>query len=188
VPFDTVPHEEQVFVVASQTAPAPRRPLQYESPAGPGQHASVPVSAMQGRESQHMSLAFAVHAPGWPPLDVGVPRQSPAPFGTHCPCIAPDAVLQTSPSGHCESRVHGPHVLLLQTVPFELLEQSALVQQSPATQEQSPDAPEQSAVPADAQQKSAPFAAHAPAAPHEPGTQSPVPVSQMSAEPNVGSP
>jgi hypothetical protein len=99
-----------------------------------------------------MSLALAVHSPGWPPLDPGVPRQSPAPFGTHCPSVAPDAVLHTSPAGHCESSVHGPHVLPLQTVPFGLLAQSALVQQSPATHEQSPDAPEQSAAPPDAQQ------------------------------------
>ncbi len=97
-------------------------------PPLPGQQASAPVPAMHDTV-QHMSLAFALHVPGAPPVMGGVPAHKVAVLATHWPV----AVLQTSPVVHCASVVHLPQTLgppapqIDPAVPV----QSAFVQQLP---------------------------------------------------------
>ena len=135
---------------------------------------------------QHMSFEFTVQVPGCPPPAVppaGVLRlQSSAPLVTQVPRVK----LQTSPDGHCESRVHLPHwfgVCAPQMLPAVPAAQSLFVQQFPGTQLQ--PVPVQSA--AAAQQKSAELAVQAPAAVHVEATQPPVLVLQTVPGPYVGS-
>jgi hypothetical protein len=152
-------------------------------PAEPGQHASAPVPAMHGCALQHMSAAFTVQVPGWPPVAPGVPEQS-AVFVWHWPV----PVLQTSPAGHCESSVHLPHTFgppAPQMPPLGFALQSLFWQQLPAMQLQF--APPQSVAPPAPQQKSAGLLQVAPAVAHVAATQAPVVVSQIVLGPYVGS-
>jgi hypothetical protein len=84
-----------------------------------------------------MSLLLGVQVPGAPPLMPGVPVHAAA---TQWPAVPPLPVVSqmgvaTLPL-HCESEVHGPHVLGVdapQMGPAELPVQSVFVQQLPGT-------------------------------------------------------
>jgi hypothetical protein len=85
---------------------------------------------MQGWAWQHMSFGLAAHVPGLPPVAPGVPE--------HWPVVATHFPVEMSHTGvppeHCESAVHGPHVLIVtepQMGPTALFVQSLLVQQLP---------------------------------------------------------
>ena len=83
-----------------------------------------------------MSAAFGPQVPGLPPFTGagGVLVQSAATFAAHDPFVAPVAVMQISPAGHCESAVHAPQTLValqIGVVPA----QSVFEQQAPVMHE-----------------------------------------------------